>query len=59
MGCIKEANAALADQTELDWALSHERRYQMANRIAWSRKLTELGYPVILVYLGFLRAEEM
>ena len=22
--CIKEANAALADQTELDWALSHE-----------------------------------
>ena len=31
----------------------------MANRFAWSWKLTELGYPVILVYLGFLRAEEM
>ena len=59
VGCIKEANAALADQTELDWALSHQHRYQMANRFAWSWKLTELGYPVILVYLGFLGAEEM
>ena len=57
--CIEEANAALAYWTDLDWALSHEHRYQMANRFAWSWKLTELGYPVILVYLGFLRAEEM
>ena len=57
--CIEEANAALADQTKLGWTLSHEHRYQMANRFAWSWKLTELGYPVILVYLGFLRAEEM
>ena len=57
--CIEEANVSLADWTELDWALSHEHRYQMANRFAWSWKLTELGYPVILVYLGFLRAEEM
>ena len=31
----------------------------MANRFAWSWKLTQLGYPVILVYLGFLGAEEM
>ena len=31
----------------------------MANRFAWSWKLTELGYPVILIYLGFLGAEEM
>ena len=57
--CIEEANAALADQTDLNWALSHKHRYQMANRFAWSWKLTELGYPVVLVYLGFLRAEEM
>ena len=57
--CIEEANAALADWTGLYWALSHEHGYQMANRFAWSWKLTELGYPVILVYLGFLRAEEM
>ena len=57
--CIEEANAALADQTGLGWALSHEHRYQMSNRFAWSWKLMELGYPVILVYLGFLRADEM
>ena len=57
--CIAEANAALADWTDLNWALSHEHRYQMANRFAWSWKLTKLGYPVVLVYLGFLRAEEM
>ena len=57
--CIEEANAMLADRTELHWALSHEHRYQMANRFAWSWKLTDLGYPVILVYLGFLKAEEM
>ena len=57
--CIEEANVALADQTGLDWTLSHKHRYQMANRFAWSWKLTELGYPVILVYLGFLGAEEM
>ena len=57
--CIKETDAVLADQTGLEWALSHEHRYQMANRFAWSWELTELGHPVILVYLGFLRAEEM
>ena len=58
-GCIEEANVALANQTGLEWALSHKHRYQMANRFAWSWKLTELGYPVVLVYLGFLGAEEM
>ena len=58
-GCIEEANVALAEQTGLDWTLSHQHRYQMANRFAWSWKLTELGYPVILVYLGFLGADEM
>ena len=31
----------------------------MSNRFAWSVKLTELGLPVILVYLGFLNAAEM
>ena len=56
--CIEKANISLANQTELDWALSYENRYQMANRFAWSWKLTELGYPVVLVYLGFLMAEE-
>ena len=57
--CIEEANISLANQTGLVWALSPDHRYQIANRFAWSWKLTELGYPVVLVYLGFLRAWEM
>ena len=56
---IGEANAALKDQTGLCWALSHEHHYQMSNRFAWAWKLADLGYPVVLVYLGFLGAEEM
>ena len=57
--CIQEANAKMAAQTKSVWALSHKHRYQIANRFAWSSKLTELGYHVILVYLGFLDAGEM
>ena len=59
VAAIKEANIALYGQTGLSWALSHECRYQMSNRFAWSWKLAQLGYPIILVYLGFLKAEEM
>ncbi len=56
---IHEANTALTAQTKLCWALSRDKHYQMSNRFAWAWKLTELGYPVILVYLGFLKANEM
>jgi hypothetical protein len=31
----------------------------MSNRFAWSWKLTELGVPVVLVYLGFLGCDDM
>jgi hypothetical protein len=55
---IQEANAAL--NTILPgWTLSPDSQYQLANRLAWSWKIASLGVPVILVYLGFLRAEEM
>lgn len=57
--CIDEANLALSDQTGLEWNLSRDHHYQMSNRFAWAWKLTELGYPVIVIYLGFLDAEEM
>ena len=53
---IKEANAALTMETKLPWALSRDRCYQMSNRFAWSWKLRELGYSVILVYLSPLKA---
>jgi hypothetical protein len=41
------------------WALSVDRNYQLCNRFAWAWKLASLGVPVVLVYLGFLRTEEM
>lgn len=57
--CIEDANSGLSDQTVPGWRLASEHSYQMANRFAWAWKLTQLGYPVILVYLGFLNATEM
>jgi hypothetical protein len=56
---IRDASAALAEDTGLAWALSRDWNYQMSNRFAWAWKLTDLGVPVILVYLGFLSAKEM
>jgi hypothetical protein len=56
---IRDASAALAEDTGLTWALSRDWNYQMSNRFAWARKLAELGFAVILVYLGFLSANEM
>jgi hypothetical protein len=56
---ILDASAALAHETGLPWNLSRDHHYQMANRFAWAWKVAQLGVPVILVYLGFLRATEM
>jgi len=56
---IQEASNALTAATQLPWGLSRDSHYQMANRFAWSWKLTERGIPVVLVYLGFLEASEM
>ena len=57
--CIQQANLALTAATGRSWRLSHRSHYQMSNRFAWACKLAELGVPVILVYLGFLQADEM
>jgi hypothetical protein len=55
---ILQANAAL--NTILPgWTLSKDSHYQLANRFAWSWKIASLDVPVILIYLGFLRAGEM
>ena len=56
---IAWANQIFVQATSRPWHLSHECHYQMSNRFALACKLTQLGYPVILVYLGFLGAEEM
>ncbi|HUU44156.1 MAG TPA: hypothetical protein VMX75_14070 [Spirochaetia bacterium] len=55
---IGEAKVAL-NSILPGWNLSRDSHYQLANRFAWGWKLIELGLPVILVYLGFLNAEEM
>jgi hypothetical protein len=57
--CIQDASLALTEETGLPWSLSRDWNYQMSNRFAWSWKLTELGYPVVLMYLGFLGAEDL
>jgi hypothetical protein len=56
---IKSASDGLQDATSLPWNLSCDSHYQMSNRFAWAWKLTALGFPVVLVYLGFLGAQEM
>lgn len=56
---LAEANASLRMLTGGSWRLSAEHHYQLSNRFAWSWKLAALGVPVILIYLGFLGAEEM
>lgn len=55
---INEANVGL-NKICPGWNLSQNSHYQMSNRFAWSWKLATLGIPVVLVYLGFLNANEM
>jgi hypothetical protein len=56
---IAAANAGLERATSLPWKIARDSHYQMSNRFAWAWKLTDLGIPVMLVYLGFLGATEM
>ncbi len=55
---ITQANTAL-NAAVPGWKLSRDSHYQMSNRFAWSWKLTERGFPVILVYLGFRYAVDV
>ncbi|MCX6021938.1 MAG: hypothetical protein NTZ05_09460 [Chloroflexi bacterium] len=55
---IAEANAGL-NKCLPGWNLCRDSHYQLANRFAWGWKVASLGVPVVLVYLGFLGAEEM
>ncbi len=56
---IRSACSGLSGATSLPWGISRDTHYQMSNRFAWSWKLAALGIPVVLVYLGFLKADEM
>lgn len=39
--------------------ISHERAYQLANRIAFAWRLASTGIPVVLLYLGFIDDKEI
>jgi hypothetical protein len=52
---IQQASEALGE----GWRLSMDSHYQLSNRFAWAWKVASLGVPVVLVYLGFLNANEM
>jgi len=56
---IQSASDGLRGSTSISWKLSRDSHYQLSNRFAWAWKLTELGFPVVLIYLGFLNAKEM
>ena len=56
---IAEVNCKLQPTTANNWNLSRDSHYQLSNRFAWSWKLASLGMPVVLVYLGFLNANDM
>jgi hypothetical protein len=56
---IESAREGLEQATLPGWHISRNSHYQISNRFAWSWKVTQLGVPVVLIYLGFLRAVEM
>ena len=58
-GAIEQAREALGDITEITWGIQRDSYYQLSNRFAWAWKLASLGIPVVLLYLGFLSAEDM
>jgi hypothetical protein len=55
---LNEANSAL-NAICPGWAITRDSHYQFCNRFGWAWKVASLGIPVILVYLGFLHADEM
>ena len=56
---IAEAAAQFQRATDKRWGISRDHHYQLSNRFAWSWKLASLGIPVVLLYLGFLNAQDM
>ncbi len=56
---IAEAAAQFQRATGKRWNMSRDHHYQLSNRFAWSWKPASLGIPVVLLYLGFLNAQDM
>lgn len=56
---IAGAVSKASDSLGAGWSLTATKCYELCNRFAWSWKLASMKIPVILVYLGFLNADEM
>ncbi len=57
---IIDANVGLnAAYAPKGFAISINQCYQLSNRYAFAWKLASLGIPVVLMYLGFIKAKEM
>lgn len=56
---IEEASKDLSNYSEPGFNLSEKSPYQLSNRFAWSWFLAQHGIPIVLMYLGFLNANEM
>ena len=56
---IADVAAELQRSTVQPWRLSRDSHYQLSNRFAWSWMSASLGVPVVLMYLGFLKANEV
>jgi hypothetical protein len=56
---IELARIGLSGAIPGEWGISRDSHYQLSNRFAWSWKLTTHRVPIVLVYLGFLNADEM
>ena len=55
---IREAHIGL-NKICHGWLINRDSHYQLCNRFAWAWKVASCGVPVILIYLGFLHADEM
>lgn len=57
---ISEANDGLnAAYQPKGFAINIKQCYQLSNRFAFAWKIASLGIPVVLIYLGFIKATEM
>jgi hypothetical protein len=55
---ISEAGAGL-NLVCSGFRLSRDAKYELSSRFAWAWKLSSLGVPVVLVYLGFINVPEV
>jgi hypothetical protein len=47
------------NELQAGFSLSADSHYQLSNRFAFAWRVAKIGTPVVLVYLGFLNANEM